>query len=156
MSSISPRIVSRVRASRSTDEAFRAQRRRHVAVVVVVAQHREHAVRRRQRRKRLGGRPDEPAIPPGDVVAAEDHQVGRFGHDQAHRAIDHLVRNRLAAMQIGQESDAQSGERVRQARDGQRLARQLDVIALVEVPVRDAPVTAPIPAAASPSAGRAG
>ena len=77
-SSVSPRIVSRVRASRSTDRTRGAKRGRHVAVVVVIAEHRVHTVRGRQRRQRFGGRDDEMPVAPGDVVAAEHHEIGRF------------------------------------------------------------------------------
>ena len=66
-------------------EAFRGQRRRHVAIVVVIAEHREHAVRRRQRRERVGRRLHEPPVAPGDVVAAEHDEVGRFRHEQVAR-----------------------------------------------------------------------
>ena len=50
----------------------------------------------------------------GHVVAAEDDEVGLVGHDEIDRAGDHLVRDRRAAMEVGQESDAKAGERAGQ------------------------------------------
>ena len=47
-----------------------------------------------------------------------------------------LVRHGLAAVQIGQEADAQARQRARAARHVQRRAGDLDVVALVQVAVR--------------------
>ena len=52
---------------------------------------------------------------------------------------DELVRNRLAAMQVGQEADAQAGQLGRPARDVERRSRHLDVVALVHEPVGAGP-----------------
>ena len=53
-------------------------------------------------------------------------------------------------MQIGQEADAQARERLGQARDAERRARHLDVVALVEETVRRRPRRRPDATAASP------
>ena len=94
-------------------------------------------VRRRQRRQRFGGRDDEMPVAPGDVVAAEHHEIRRLASSAAGRSRDQLVRHRVAAMEIRDEADAQPGERLRQARDVHRLAGQPEMMALVDVPVRE-------------------
>ena len=118
------------------DEARVRQRRRRLPLVVVVAEHREDAERRRQPGERLGRRLDEPVIAVGHVVAADDDEVGVVGHDEVDRTGDHLVGNRRAAVQVGEEPDAKAGERAGPAGDVERLLGQLDVVALVEESVR--------------------
>ena len=65
------------------------------------------------------------AIAPGDVVAAEDDEVGLLAPSAlATAARDVLVRDPAAAVDVGEQADAQSGERRRQAGDRQRRARR--------------------------------
>jgi hypothetical protein len=75
-------------------------------IVIVVAQDREYAVRGRQWRERVGGWADEAPISPRHIVAAKNDEVRRLVHQQSHGAIDHLVRDRVAAMQVGDQSNA--------------------------------------------------
>ena len=77
----------------------------------------EDAVRRRQRRERLGRRMHIALIPPGHVVAAEENQVGPLRHEHIDRRHDRLVGDRLTAMQIREDADAESLQRIGQAGD---------------------------------------
>ena len=53
-------------------------------------------------------------------------------------AVTMLVRHRLAAVDVGQDAEAQPAQRLRQAGDRKGLPRQLEMVALVEEAVRDA------------------
>ena len=107
-SSVSPLIVSRVRASFSIWTPSRGERRRHVVVVVVVAEDAEDAVRRRQRRERLGRRADVLAIAPRHVVAAEHDEIRAARPSARDRASDVVVRDPAAAVDVGEQADAQA------------------------------------------------
>ena len=76
----------------------------------MVAEHREHAERSGQAGERLGRGLDEPVIAVGHVIPADDDDVGVVGHDEIDRSGDHLVRDRRAAMEVGEEADAEARE----------------------------------------------
>jgi hypothetical protein len=117
-------------------EPLRRQRRRHVAVVVVVAEDCDDPVRRRERRERFRRRLDEARVAPRHVVATEHDQIRLFRHQHAHGRRDQLVRDRLAAVDVGQHADAQAAQRLGQPGDRHRGARDLEMVPLVQIPVR--------------------
>ena len=70
----------------------------------------------------VGGGLDEAAVAERDVVAAQDDQVGALRHQQPDGAGDHLARHGLAAVQVGEEADAQTGQALGQPDDVERRA----------------------------------
>ena len=112
------------------------QCRRHVVIVVVVAKDRKDAVSSAQWRERLSGRRHEVAgasPSPGDVIAAEDDQVRILREQRLHGRVSHLVRHRVASMEIRQEANAQTRERGRQAAHLDRLACHGEVATLIHI-----------------------
>ncbi len=135
-STASPLIVMAVRASLSMLDAARRQRRRHVVIVVVIAEDSVDAVRRRQRRQRIGGGTDVLSVAPRHVIAAEHDQVGLFVHQQRHGVNHVVVRDPAAAVDVGEQSDLEAGQRRRQADDRQVDPRHPELVPLVQIAVR--------------------
>ena len=78
-----------------------------------------------------GGRLHVVPIAPGHVIAAKNDQVGTLGHQHRHRRRDQFMRDRLAAMDVREQANAQSAERLRQSGDREGRARQLQLMAFV-------------------------
>ena len=126
-----------MRASFRTCDAVLRERRRHFVIVVVIAEDGEDTrwVPTAARAPSAAGA-DVLPVAPRDVVAAEDDQIRPFGHDRRHRVADIVVRHPAAAMDVGQQPDAQAGQRRRKAGDADRLPASPQLMAGVEKTVR--------------------
>ena len=79
-----------------------------------------------------------PPVAQRDVVAAEDDQIGPLRHQHGDGPGDHLVRDGLTAVDVGQEAEPQTAQRLGQAGDGKPRSRELEIVAFVEKAVRRA------------------
>ena len=117
----------------------------------MIAEDAEHTVGGGERLEGFRGRLHVVAVSPRDVVAAEDDEIGPLVHQAGGRTGDVFVRDPVAAVNVGDEPDAQSGQRGRQAEDGHGLARDLERVALVaRSRTTPTPASAPAPVAARP------
>jgi hypothetical protein len=117
-------------------DAVSRQRCADVVVVVVVAEDAEDTVGGREGGERLSGRHDVLTIAPGHVVAAEHDEIRPFVHQGRDRARDVVVRHEAAAMHVGDQANAQSRQRRRQAVHRDILSRDFERMPAVDVAVR--------------------
>jgi hypothetical protein len=91
-------------------------------VVVMIAENAENALRRGERCQRRSRRFDVASVlrSPADVVAAEHDEVRTFGHHGRDGPRHVVVRDPDASVNVGEETDAQAGERGGKARNRER------------------------------------
>src|SRR6266851_5263236 len=77
-------------------------------------------------------------IAPGDVVTAQDDEIGTLDRERAHRLRDIVVGDQAAAVHVGDEANAETRERGRQSDDTDSGARHFKLMALVEKSVSTA------------------
>ena len=73
---------------------------------------------------------------PASASAAEDDEIGMLAHEQGDGARDVFVGDEPAAMDVGDQADAQPAERRGQTGDRHVLSRDRELVPPVQIPVR--------------------